>query len=60
MRNNFYNDLMRVSNKLGLVLNNPIIIVKGDFETGELVVMVLSGRIPLPVNRLTLKYEKVL
>lgn len=51
---------MRVSNKLGLVLNNPIIIVKGDFETGELVVMVLSGRIPLPVNRLTLKYEKVL
>lgn len=52
---------MRVSNKLGLVLNNPnpIIRINGDFETGDLVVMARFGRVPQPVvNILTLKYEK--
>jgi len=60
MRIDFYNDLKKVANRLGigLVLNNRHILVRGDFE-GDLVVMSSSGRVPQPiVNILTLKYEK--
>ena len=59
MRNDFYSDLKKVANRLGidLVLPNSII-VRGDFD-GDLVVMASSGRVPQPiVNILTLKYEK--
>jgi len=60
MRIDFYNDLKKVANRLGigLVLDNRHILVRGDFE-GDLVVMASSGRVPQPiVNILTLKYEK--
>ena len=57
----FYSDLKKVAYELyidDLVLPDSII-VRGDLEAGDLVVMASSGKVPQPVvNILTLKYEK--
>jgi hypothetical protein len=57
----YYSDLKKVAYELyidDLVLPDSLI-VKGDFEAGDLVVMASSGKVPKPVvNRLTLRYEK--
>lgn len=56
----FYSDLKKVANKLGIELILPgSIRVRGDLKTGDLVVTARFGMVPQPVvNILTLKYEK--
>ena len=58
MRNDFYNDLKKVAYVLGIKLNNLTIVKRGNTEAGDFKIMALTGRVPLPVNILTLKYEK--